>query len=136
MPNIIKRYWAFLLYIKNIFEMYKRSTIQMQIEQNEAKNRLGNVIEALLEKYTVNDIVFGLVNGQPAEMTKGYMVEMKQSDTLKQAITEMKVTQVIRFDGEKYYVGDFKSQLNECNVEKPIFDIELLQFSQLGASVE
>ena len=116
--------------------MYKRSTIQMQIEQNEAKNRLGNVIEALLEKYTVNDIVFGLVNGQPAEMTKGYMVEMKQSDTLKQAITEMKVTQVIRFDGEKYYVGDFKSQLNECNVEKPIFDIELLQFSQLGASVE
>ena len=64
------------------------------------------------------------------------MVEMKQYDTLKQAITEMKVTQVVRFDGEKYYIGDFKSQLNECNVEKPIFDIELLAFSQLGGKVE
>lgn len=116
--------------------MYKRSTIQMQIEQNELKNKLGNAIEQLLEKYTVNDIVFGLVNGQPAEMTKGYMVEMKQYDTLKQAITEMKVTQVVRFDGEKYYIGDFKSQLNECNVEKPIFDIELLEFSQLGGNIE
>ena len=111
--------------------MYKKSTIQQQIEINELKGKLANAVEAFLDKYTVNDIVFGLANGQPQEIIKGYLVEMKEYNTLKEAIQSMKVTQCIRYNDEKFFVGDFKTQLNECNMNAPVFDIELLQFSQL-----
>ena len=111
--------------------MYKKSTIQQQIEINELKGKLANAIETFIDKYTVDDIVFGLVNGTPQEVIKGYLVEMQEYSTLKEAIQNMKVTQCIRFNENKFYVGDFKTQLNECNMNAPVFDIELLQFSQL-----
>ena len=86
--------------------MYKKSIIQQQIEINELKGKLANAVEAFLDKYIVNDIVFGLVNGRPQEIIKGYLVEMKEYSTLKEAIENMKVTQCIRYNGEKFFAGE------------------------------
>ena len=60
--------------------MYKKSTIQQQIEINELKGKLANAIETFIDKYTVDDIVFGLVNGTPQEVIKGF------SDILKSGV--------------------------------------------------
>jgi hypothetical protein len=88
--------------------MNPKSSILVQLEIIEAVQRLKEYTEILLESYRIDDIVLGIVNGQPQEVVDGYLSEMKEYDTLEKAMREFNPNKnCIRILEGKYFVGNW-----------------------------
>lgn len=88
--------------------MNPKSNILVQLEILEAVQRLKEYTEILLESYRIDDIVLGIVKGQPQEVVDGYLSEMKEYDTLEKAMREFNPNKnCIRILEGKYFVGNW-----------------------------
>lgn len=81
-----------------------------------------------MNKYTIQDGVFGLYRNKLYELTCGYMIAESTYDTLEDAIHNMKPKQAIRVQENKQFtVGDIVSSLTDCPQEGKVLDIEFLE---------
>lgn len=108
--------------------MYTKSIIQQTIEKLHEKDSFRIAIENLMEKYNIEDSVFIFKNGDMREVVEGYFVTDSDYTDLSEAISNCDPkTMAIRVIGEKFQVGTVHSQLFECEQNKRIFDLQLLE---------
>lgn len=91
--------------------MNPKSNILVQLEIIEAVQRLKEYTELLLESYRIDDIVLGIVGGQPQEVVTGYLREMKEFGTLDKALQGFDPnTNCVRICEGKYFVGKWSKE--------------------------
>lgn len=107
--------------------MNNRSNIQLQLESIHAKGEFAKQLHNILEKYDVQDTVFGIHRGL-YELSSGYFVESKTYDDLDLAIREMENGQAIRVvESAKFILGDVYQNISDCPEDSHIFNIEYLE---------
>lgn len=88
--------------------MNPKSNILVQLEILEAVQRLKEYTELLLESYRIDDIVLGIVGGQPQEVVEGYLSDMTECDTLEKAMRDFNPNKnCLRVLEGKYFVGNW-----------------------------
>ena len=108
--------------------MYTKSIIQQHLEQINSLTILQESLQEFMDKYTVEDGVFGLFNNKMYELTCGYLVKEHEYDTLEECICNMRPNQAIRIqENKKFTVGDVTSSLVDCPQECTVVDIEFLE---------
>lgn len=108
--------------------MYTKSIIQQHLEQINSLTILQESLQDFMDKYTVEDGVFGLFNNKMYELTCGYLVKEHEYDTLEECIRNMNPKQVIRVqENKKFTVGGVVSSLQDCPQECTVVDIEFLE---------
>jgi hypothetical protein len=86
--------------------MNPKSNILLQIEVLECVQRLKEYTEYLFESFRIDDIVLGIVNRQPQELTTGYMSESKEYETLDKALEGFNPSRnCLRIYEGKYFTG-------------------------------
>jgi hypothetical protein len=95
--------------------MNPKSRILLQIEVLEAVQRLKEYAQYLFESFQIDDIVLGIMNNQPQEITVGYMCEAKEFDTLDKALEGFDPCKdCLRVVEGKYYRGKWSSAPVVC----------------------
>ena len=56
--------------------MWTKSYIQLQVESIQERAKFSQDIANLLEKYTISDAVFGIINGNTCELSTGLSVRI------------------------------------------------------------
>lgn len=109
--------------------MWTKSYIQMQVESIQERAKFSQDIANLLEKYTINDGVFGIVNNNTYELSTGYFVENMRYTDLEEAVRNMdQHSQALRIYEGLYIIGDVYRTLSEIEDEsKSVFSIEFLE---------
>ena len=108
--------------------MYTKSLIQTQIERTEERSRFANDINRLLESYTIEDGVFGIVNNKTYELSKGYFVAVKEFDALNELIKEMdQSTQAVRIKNGEFILGNVYESIADVDGDAVVFSIEMLK---------
>ena len=86
--------------------MNPKSNILLQLEILETVQRLKEYTELLLETYKIDDIVLGIVGGQPQEVVEGYLSDMTECETLEKAMNGFNPNKnCLRVLEGKYFVG-------------------------------
>lgn len=94
--------------------MNPKSNILLQMEVLESVQRLKEYTDYLFESFRIDDIVLGVVNGQPQELTTGYMSESVEHDTLEKAVSQFNPRRnCLRITEGKYIVGIWTANLPE-----------------------
>lgn len=108
--------------------MYTKSIIQQHLEQINKLNILQESLQDFMDRYTVEDGVFGLFGNKMYELTCGYLVKESEYDNLEDCIHNMIPNQAIRVqENKKFTVGDVASSLTDCPQECTVIDIEFLE---------
>ena len=109
--------------------MWTKSYIQLQVESIQERAKFSQDIANLLEKYTISDAVFGIINGNTCELSTGYFVESGRYTDLEEAVRNMdQKSQALRICENEYIVGDLYRTLSEIDESaKSIFSIEFLE---------
>ena len=112
--------------------MYTKSIIQQISETLHTKNDFRDMIEQLMEKYTIEDSVFVYANNRYNsiyEVTDGYFVIENEYDNLNDAIAECDVTcmGVRIIDNKTFQTGKVHALISECNKSKKVFDLKRLK---------
>ena len=107
--------------------MWTKSKIQMIKESLNYKDNFRNSINALMEKYNIEDSIFTYKN-ELMEVTKGYFDYTNTFNTLNEALDNMNDTNmVLRVKGnQEFEIGYLRTYLNECNSDK-VLDINNLK---------
>ena len=88
--------------------MNPKSNILKQIEILEAVQRLKEYSQYLFESFQIDDIVLGIMNSQPQEITTGYMSESKEFDTIDKALEGFNPCKhCLRITEGKYFRGNW-----------------------------
>lgn len=91
--------------------MNPKSKILVQLEILEAVQRLKEYTELLFESYSIDDIVLGIVGGQPQEVVTGYLREMNEYESLDKALQEFNPNiNCLRILEGKYFVGKWSKE--------------------------
>lgn len=107
--------------------MYTKSLIQQTVEAIQLKNSFKESLEALMEKYTIEDSVFVFKNNSLHEAVEGYFEVEKEFDNLNNAISECKHNMGVRvINNTTFMIGNLKRTISECNSEKRVFDLDKL----------
>ena len=108
--------------------MYTKSIIQQTVEAMQAKAAFKNSIEALMEKYNIEDSVFAFHNGTMHEVVEGYFVTEKEFDNISEAISACDINSMgIRVMGNNFQVGTLHNKISECTSDKKVFDLKRLE---------
>lgn len=95
--------------------MNSKSNILVQLEMLESAQRLKEYTEILLETYRIDDIVLGIVRGNPQEITTGYLREMKEYESVDKAVQNFNPnTDCIRVFEGKYFTGKWSKEPVQC----------------------
>lgn len=112
--------------------MFTKSKIQIIRENCEIASNYNDSLNALMEKYNIEDSIFIYKNSQLFEVTKGYFEKINEFDTLKEAISacgyQYSNIGVRVLENKKFEIGYIKKNLSECNQESNIFDIDCLTY--------
>jgi len=107
--------------------MWTKSFIQLQVESIQERAKFANDITKILEKYQIQDGVFGISNNNTYELSSGYFVEEKTFDTIDQLIKEMNQShQAVRITEGKFILGNVYNRLSDISEDKKVFSIEFL----------
>jgi len=108
--------------------MWTKSYIQLQVEKIEERSIFVKDIIKIMEKYQIQDGVFGIANKNTYELSKGYFVETKSFDDLNDLIKEMdQNTQAVRITEGKFILGNVYNNLTDITENcDNIFSIEYL----------
>lgn len=110
-------------------DLFGKSYIQVQSELIEERGKFANDISKILENYKIEDGVFGVLNNNTYELSKGYFVEEKTFDTISDLIKEMdQRKQAVRITEGKFILGNVYANLSDVDTDKKIFSIEYLDF--------
>lgn len=91
--------------------MNPKSSILLQMEILEANRSLKEYTELLLETYKIDDIVLGIVKGQPQEVVEGYLRNMKEYDTVEEAVRSFNPNKnCLRIVEGKFFVGEWSRE--------------------------
>lgn len=91
--------------------MNPKSSILIQMEILEANRSLKEYTELLLETYNIDDIVLGIVGGQPQEIVEGYLRNMKEYSTIEEAVRSFNPSKnCLRVVEGKFFVGDWSKE--------------------------
>lgn len=108
--------------------MYTKSIIQQTVEAMRAKSEFRNSINALMEKYNIEDSVFVFRNGAMQEVVEGYFVTNAEHSTLDEAISACNInTMGIRIMGNAFQTGTIETKISECAADKKVFDLKRLE---------
>lgn len=110
-----------------------KSKIQLMIESNARVYQLKNMVREFVEKYDTDNKIFGLSDGTPLELEKGYMEIESTYENLEDALDhinqENQCIQILGREkvGRTYRVGTVK-QLSECKINDfTVVDINKLR---------
>lgn len=105
--------------------MFTKSKIQQITESIQLKSEFKEGLEALMEKYNIQDSIFVTSNHQTCEVTKGYFAISKEFDNLKDAINECNICRegIRVINNEKFQVGFISNLLSACPKDSKILDI-------------
>lgn len=107
--------------------MYTRSIIQQQIERENIQESFKNGLNNIMDKYTVENSVFGLVNGRVVEAVRGYFVEEKEYDSIDEAMNDF--GKAIRIQGNKKFItGTIYESIAKCPKDQKILDLDTLEY--------
>jgi hypothetical protein len=107
--------------------MWTKSFIQLQVESIQERAKFANDITKILEKYQIQDGVFGIINNNTYELSSGYFVEEQTFDTIDQLIKEMNQShQAVRITEGKFILGNVYTCLSDIPEDKKVFSIEFL----------
>lgn len=72
----------------------------------ESLDRYKTYVNDFLEKYSTDDITFGIMNSHPTELIEGYFIKESEYDTLEEAYSNMRIWHAIRIVDEcKFQLG-------------------------------
>jgi hypothetical protein len=111
--------------------MWQKSLIQQQVELIQARVKFADDISKILESYTIDDGVFGLINNNTYELSRGYFIATKTFDNIYEATREMdQFNQAVRITNGKFILGNVYPTLNinEDFGDNKIFSIEYLDY--------
>ena len=101
--------------------MLTKSKIQLIREDFETLNDFQNGLKNLMEKYNIQDSIFGYSNNGVYEVSNGYFEVIKECDTLGDAVRECYGSldkKAIRIINNKFEVGELHSLRSECGEGK------------------
>lgn len=105
-----------------------KSNIQLELDKIERAKNLQNFINNVLENYDCDDIVFGITEAGPSEITTGYMAIKDRFDTLEEAIrTVDQPNSLIRYTCNGFFTGTYHRCMSECANDVK-FDIGNLEY--------
>lgn len=105
-----------------------KSNIQLELDKIERAKNLQNFINNALENYECDDIVFGITEKGPSEVTTGYMAIKDRFNTLEEAIrTVDQPNSLIRCTDNGYFTGTYHKCISECANDVK-FDIRNLEY--------
>ena len=108
--------------------MWTKSAIQLQIESIQERSKFANEINKILENYRIDDGVFGIINNNTYELSRGYFVEKKSFDDMATLIKEMdQNSQAVRITGGKFILGNVYEHLSDTPEGATVFSIEFLE---------
>lgn len=108
--------------------MFTKSIIQQQVELIQERAKFAGDINSLLESYRIIDGVFGVRQCNTFELSKGYFVEVKEFNSIDEAIKEMdQRSQAVRIIENRFILGDVYNNLNDIPSDKTVFSIEFLE---------
>lgn len=95
--------------------MNPKSSILLQIEILEAVQRLKEYAEYLMESFQIDDIVLGIMDNQPREITNGYLSGSKEFGTLEAALEGFNPCKnCLRITEGKYFRGNWTNSPVVC----------------------
>ena len=95
--------------------MNPKSNILKQMEILEAVQRLKEYSQYLFESFQIDDIVLGIMNSQPQELTSGYMYESKEFESLDKALDGFNpYKDCLRITEGKYFRGKWVASPIVC----------------------
>lgn len=103
--------------------MQTKSNIQLILEETERKNSIYKILSNLLEKYTINDNIFGYKNNMVYEVSSGYFSPIKEGN-LKDLVFEMQPNQGIRIIKDKFYLGNLYENATQVEDINNIIEIK------------
>ena len=108
--------------------MYTKSYIQQTVEAMQLKAAFKDSINALMEKYNIEDSVFVFRNGYMQEVVEGYFVTENEFDNVSEAVFACDMnTMGVRVMGNNFQVGTLHTKISECASDKKVFDLKRLE---------
>ena len=110
-----------------------KSKIQIVLEINERLHKLKDAVREFVMYYDTDNMIYGLENGKPTQLQKGFLSVEKTCENLEEALdtinSENGAIQILNREnnGRVYRVGTIKP-LSECNInDNVVVDIKTLQ---------
>ena len=107
--------------------MYTRSIIQQQIERENIQESFKDGLNSIMDKYTIEDSVFGIVDGRVTEAVSGYFVEEKEYDSIDEAMNDFGKAVRIQ-NNEKFTTGTIYKSIAKCPKDQKILDLDTLEY--------
>jgi hypothetical protein len=105
------------------------SKIQKQRLLIESLGEFQTALNSMMDKYLIEDSIFIYKNSSLFEVTKGYFVQIGESEDLKEVLSMIKYEDYNKvgirvLENEKFQLGWIKSSLYECSNDETVFDID------------
>lgn len=110
--------------------MYTKSLIQQHLERIELLESFKKDINELMDKYIIENSVFGMNHsGRAKEMVTGYFVIDESYDSLSDCMKGLKNNQYIQItNNDKFSTGNIEYNLFNCPQDKKVLDLETLNY--------
>ena len=107
--------------------MYTKSIIQQEIERENIQESFKDGLNSIMDKYTIEDSVFGIVDGRVTEAVSGYFVEEKEYDSIDEAMNDFGKAVRIQ-NNEKFTTGTIYKSIAKCPKDQKILDLDTLEY--------
>lgn len=110
--------------------MYTKSLIQQHLERINLLEVFKQDVNELMEKYTIENSVFGMNrNGYAKEVVTGYFIVDESYDNLNDCMRGLKNNQYIQIENNnKFSTGTVEYNLFNCPTDKRVLDLDTLNY--------